>query len=153
MSFSYGPLQSPPTSNPQIDYPRLLVADTNSQQPIFQDEEILAAYGIMQSQFQSSMFYSGAGGRNLPTSPVSYLRVAALLLDAIASNKSRLAGIQQMLDIKIDASKAAAALQAQAQAFRDTDDNSGAFVIIEQVNDYFSFADRFWKQVQRQSGV
>jgi hypothetical protein len=153
MSFSYGPLQSPPTSNPQIDYPRLLVADTNSQQPIFQDEEILAAYGIMQAQFQSSMFYSGAGGRNLPTSPVSYLRVAALLLDAIASNKSRLAGIQQMLDIKIDASKAAAALQAQAQAFRDTDDNSGAFVIIEQVNDYFSFADRFWKQVQRQSGV
>jgi hypothetical protein len=81
------------------------------------------------------------------------LRVAALLLDSLAANKGRLAGIQQMLDIKIDASKAAVALQAQAKVLRETDDNSGAFMIIEQCNDYFSFSDRFWKQVQRQSGV
>jgi len=112
----------------------------------------MAAYGIMQSQFQSSMFYSGGTGQMLPSSPVSYLRVAALLLDSLAANKSRLAGIQQMLDVKIDASKAAVALQAQAAALRETDDNAGAFMIIEQCNDYFSFADRFWKQVQRQSG-
>jgi hypothetical protein len=153
MSFTYGPLSSPPFSNPPIDLPRLLVADTNAAKPIFQDEEINLATLAQQLQFQSSMFYSGAAGRNLPSSPVSYLRVAALLLDSLAANKGRLAGIQQMLDIKIDASKAAVALQAQAKVLRETDDNSGAFMIIEQCNDYFSFSDRFWKQVQRQSGV
>lgn len=153
MSFSYGPLSSPPTSNPTIDAPRLLVSDTNSAQPVFQDEEILLAYQINASQFQSSMFYSGASGRNLPASPLSYLRCAATLLDALAANKARLASVQQMLDVKLDASKAAKALQDQAKVYRDTDDNAGAFMIIEQVNDFFSFSDRFWKQVQRQSGA
>lgn len=153
MSFSYGPLSSPPTSNPSIDLPRLLIADTNIAKPIFQDEEIQLATLAQQLQFQSSMTFSGAAGRNLPSSPVSYLRVAALLLDSLAANKGRLAGIQQMLDIKIDASKAAVALQTQAKQLRQVDDDSGAFMIIEQCNDYFSFSDRFWKQVQRQSGV
>ncbi len=153
MSFTYGPLSSPPFSNPAIDYPRLLIADTNAAQPIFQDEEIQAATQIQQYQFQSSMFYSGAMGRNLPSSPVSFLRVAALLLDSLATNKGRLASVQALLDVKLDASKAAKALQDQAASYRQTDDESGAFMIIEQCNDYFSFSDRFWKQVQRQSGV
>jgi hypothetical protein len=55
--------------------------------------------------------------------------------------------------VKLDASKAAKALQDTAQRYLDMDDNSGAVVIIESVNDYFSFRDRFWKQVQRQSGA
>ena len=43
------------------------------------------------------------------------------------------------------------ALHDQAEAYREIDDNSGAIFIIEQVNDQFSFYDRFWKQIQRQT--
>ena len=45
-----------------------------------------------------------------------------------------------------------AQMRAQAQALRDADDNSGAIMIVEQVNNSFSFRDRYWKTVQRQSG-
>jgi len=76
-----------------------------------------------------------------------------MLLDSIASNKALLAGIQQMLDVKLDASKAADALHTQADSYRQVDDESGAMAIIEQCPTYWSFRDRFWAQVQRQSGV
>ncbi len=140
-------------NNPQIDYPRLLISDTQSVDHIFEDSEILACYQICQSFFQSSMFFTVPGGANLPSSPVSYLRVAALLLDSLAANKSRLSSITQLLDVKLDPSKAAIALRDQATAYRDVDDNSGAFVIIESVNNYWSFRDRFWAQVQRTTGT
>jgi hypothetical protein len=91
-------------------------------------------------------------GQNIPTSPVSYLRVSALLLDSLAANKARLASIKQLLDVKLDSSDASIQLRATACEYRDVEDNSGAFMIIEQVNDEWSFRDRFWKQVQRQSG-
>ncbi len=155
MSFSYqfG-------ANPQIDYPRLLISDTQEfagspaiQAYVFEDSEILAAYQICASQFQSSMFYSGTAGRNLPQSPVSYLRVAALLLDALASNRARLGGLTQLLDVKLDPNVASKTLRDQAASYRDTDDNAGAFMIIEQCNDQFSFRDRFWSEVQRQQGL
>lgn len=160
MAFTYGPTASPPFDNPPIDFPRLLISDTQqfladgvTRAYIFEDAEILNAARIAASFFQSSMFFSiGAAGQFIPSQPVAYLRTAAFLLDSLASNKSRLAGIQQMLDVKIDASKAAAALQDQAKVFRETDDNAGAFAIIEQCNDSWSFYERFWKQVQRQSG-
>ena len=158
-TFSYGPNSSPPTSNPMIDYPRLLVSDTEqfdangNQIYIFSDQEILNMYQIMATNFQSSMFYSPPAGQNLPQSPVSYLRVAAYLLNSVAANKSKLASIQQLLDVKQDPSKAAQELRATAKQYLDMDDNAGAFAIIEQCNDYFSFRDRFWKQVQRQSGA
>jgi hypothetical protein len=148
MSFSYGM-----GSNPQIDYPRLLIADTintPTQPCIFQDQEIMAMENIVSSVWQSSQFWSGTSGQPvLPSSPVNYLRTAAYLLNAIASNQALLSSVQQLLDVKIDASKAAAALQKQAQTWMDIDDNSMAFVIIEQVNDSWSFRDRFWTQWQR----
>lgn len=154
-------------SNPVIDYPRLLVSDTQQFAPngtlsyVFADQEILAMEAIVQGQFQSGMFYSTPGGPPnggttgnyaLPNIPIPYYRVAGMLLMSIASNKSRLASVMQLLDVKLDPSKAASALRETAQAYLDQDDNSGAFVIIEQVNDPASFRDRFWKQWQRQSG-
>lgn len=146
-------------NNPAIDYPRLLISDTDPLQPIFQDEEILAVEQIVRQPFQSGMFFStpngpvggGTLGTALPQLPIPYYRVAAILLNSIASNKARLASIQQLLDVKIDPQRAAQALQAQAKAYLDLDDNSGAFMIIEQVNNDWSFRDRFWKQWQRQS--
>lgn len=147
MSFSYNL-----GANPAIDYPRLLISDTQSVGHVFEDEEIAAATQIQALQFQSSMFYSGPGGNNLPTSPVSYLRIAALLLDALAANKARLASVKQLLDVKLDSSDAAIQLRATAAEYREVEDNAGAFMIIEQVNDVFSFRDRYWKTVQRQIG-
>ena len=135
-----------------IDFPRLLVADTSSPF-VFQDSEITAMYQIQAAQFQSSMLYNAPAGRNLPASPVSYLRVAALLLDALASNKARLSSVVGLLDVKLNVTAAAKALRDQAAAYRETDDNSGAFAVIEQVHTTAGFIDRFWNQVQRESGI
>ncbi len=148
MSFSYqfG-------ANPQIDYVRLLISDTQETDHIFEDAEILMAAQINCAPFQSSMFYSPPAGRNIPLAPTSYLRTAATLLDAIASNKSRLASVQQLLDVKIDPAKASYALREQAREYRQIDDNTGAFFIIEQCTTTWSFQDRFWSQVQRQQGI
>jgi hypothetical protein len=162
-TFTYGPSGSPAVINPPIDYVRGLIADTQEyatvngvQTPvfIFSDTEI-TMFTQMQSAlgWQSTQFYSPPGGAFLPTSPTPYLRIAATMLRSIAANKARLASIQQLLDVKLDASKAAAALEVQAQSYLDMDDNSGAIAIVEACNDYFSFRDRFWKQVQRQSGA
>lgn len=141
-------------ANPTIDYVRMLIGDTECDNHIFEDSEITAAYAIQQSQFQSSMLYSGGAGATLPSSPVSYLRVAALLCDALASSRSRIISIQKLLDVTLapEASqKTAAALREQAKQWREVDDNSGAFVIIEQCTTSFGFLQRFYNQIQRQN--
>ena len=152
MSFSYQL-----GANPPIDYPRLLISDTQQFAPdgitpiyIFEDQEITSFANIVSNVWQSSMFWSGPSGvQTLPSNPVNYLRIAALALDSLAANKSRLASIKQMLDVKLDASDAAIQLRTQAQEYREIDDDSMAFVIIEQCPTYWSFVDRFWKQWQR----
>lgn len=135
---------------------RLLIPDTvndpSQNLPIYSDEEIQAFYNIQASQFQSSMFYSAPAGQNLPNLPLSYLRVAALAIDTLANNSARLAIITKLLDVQLSPKDAAAALASRAQSLRTTDDESGAFVMIEQVNTVFAFFDRYWKQVQRQTG-
>ena len=158
-TFSYGPAASPATLNPPIDFPRGMIADTvefNAQgQPvfIFSDQEILMFTQIQQSVWQSLQFYSPPAGASLQGSPPNWFRLAAMLLRAMAANQAKLAAVQQLLDVKLDASKAATALNAQADAWEEMDDNSGAIMIVELCNDYFSYRDRFWKQVQRQSGA
>ena len=137
-------------ANPTIDFPRLLIGDTDTTNHIFEDEEIQSAYIIQAAQFQSGMMYSGGAGQNLPRSPVSYLRVAALLLDALASSKARLM-VSKLLDANITPGATAKALHDQAQAWRDVEDNSGAFMIIESCQTSFGFLDRFVKQIQRQN--
>jgi hypothetical protein len=152
MSFSYGA-----GSNPPIDYPRMLISDTTQLGPqgqrvyAFEDSEIMAAYQIESFVWQSSMTYSGTGGVNQFSPPPNapYRRVAATLLDCLASNQARLAIVSGILDVKINGA-AAKQMQDQAKYLRQVDDESGAFVIIEQVNDWPSFRDRWWKTVQRQ---
>lgn len=144
MSFSYNY-----GSNPPLDYVRLLISDTVDLNHIFEDSEITAFMNIQSLQFQSGMFYCWPNGANLPVTPVSLLRTAALALDSLAANKARLASIKQMLDVRLDSTDAAVQLRATAQEYRDVDDNSGAFAIIEMCWDLNSFRDRFWKQVQR----
>lgn len=144
-------------ANPPIDFPRLLLFDTQqfakdgvTRAYIFEDSEINALSAIVSNVWQSSMKYSGtAGVATLPSPPTNYLRIAALGLDAIASNKARLSSITQLLDVKLSPAIAAKALREQAQAFRDADDNSMAFVIIEQVTTPWAYRDRWWNEVQR----
>jgi len=140
-----------PSGNTAIDAVRLLIGDRDSANPIFTDAEITLAYTIQGNVFQSAQFYSYPGGAYIPSSPVSYLRVAALLLDSLASSASRLAAVIQLLDVKLDSKSAAKALQDQAKTYRETDDDLGAIFIIEQCATDWAFRDRFWKQIQRQS--
>ena len=140
-------------ANPSIDYVRLLVADTNTAAPIFQDSEITAAMSINQAVGQSSMFYRySCLSQSLPQAPPHYLRAAALLLTSLAGNSARLASVVGLLDVKLNAAAASTALLATAQRYLDMDDNSGAFAIAEQVNTVWSFRDRWLAMLQRQTG-
>ena len=143
-------------ANPPIDWPRGLTGDTVELNPngtrayIYSDQEINMFTAIQANTTQSSQFYSPPVANTLPMTPVSYMRVAALMLDGIASDKARLSSVQQLLDVKLSPKEAAIQLRAQAAEYRSIDDNSGAFFIIEQCNTTWAFRDRFWSQVQRQ---
>lgn len=151
-TYNYG-------ANKPIDLPRLMASDTIQFAPdgttpvfAFYDEEILALTFVETQVWQSGMYFSGAAGTaTLPSNPVPWNRIAARLLDSLAANTARIAQISQILDVKLNY-QAAQEMRAQAQALRDLDDNSGAFFIAEQCNTSFSFVQRYWKTVQRQSG-
>jgi hypothetical protein len=79
-------------------------------------------------------------------------RAAALLLDGLASNRSRIVGALKVLDISMDATAAGKALRDQAAALRETEANSGMFGVAEMVQDPFSARERVWKQLLRLYG-
>jgi hypothetical protein len=146
MAFTYDFATDPTTS-----YIRLLISDTDSTNPVFEDAEIAAAYAIQGATFQSGQFYTPPSGNTLPSSPVSYLRVAALLLDAMAANSSKLAMFTRILDVEMKPAEGAKMLREQAKSYRETDDDSGAFMIIEQCSTQFALRQRWWNQAQRQA--
>lgn len=148
-----------PNGNLLIFYVRLLISDTVEFAPdgttpifVFSDQEIMGMSQIVSMQFQSAQFYTPPAGRNLPSRPVNYLRIAAQLIDSMATNAAKLAAITRILDVTLDPAKAAQWLREQAQQYRDTDDNSGSFMIIEQVNNQWALSQRYWNQIQRQQG-
>ena len=137
--------------NPNIAYVRLLIPDTDPVKIIFQDEEIQAFFAIQQATFQSGMFFSGVQGRNLPSLPLSFVRVAALALDTLANTKGKLGNVVKLLDVQLDWKDAASILREGAKTYREVDDNAGAFMIIEQTPTDWAFAQRWWNQFQRQT--
>lgn len=147
-------------SQPQIDFPRVLIPDVggNSVLPnngfIYSDQEILGFGQINASQWQSGMFWSGPAGVSMyPAPPSNYYRIAAVALNSLAGNSARLLAISQLLDVKLqNVQQVVAAMQAVAKQYLLMDDNSGAFAIAEQVQTSWNFIDRYWSQVQRQSG-
>jgi hypothetical protein len=149
MSFSYSPGVAPDP----VTIARLLISDTNPAQYVFSDQEIQSAYYVQASCWQSSMFYSGPAGQSLPYQPLSYLRVAALLLDSMAANKAYLSSIKSLPDVKLDSSDAAKMLMQKAEGYRNVEDNSGAFLIIEQCCTTFATRDRYYNQIARQTGI
>ncbi len=121
----------------------------------FEDSEIQAFTVIEMSVWQSAQFFSAAtsaaGQATLPNPPYPWRRIAANMLDSLAANQARLSIIAKLLDVTINPG-AVKAMRDQAAYLREVEDNAMSFVIVEQVNDVFSFRDRYWKQVQRQQG-
>ncbi len=155
-TYTYDPINPGPN-----DYVRFLIPDTEfipdvaPPRMIFSDQEIEMMFTIQQrSGFQSSMFFSGSRGRYLPSQPVSFYRVAAIALDTLANNKAKLGGVLQLLDVKLQNVKdLVQALRDGADNYRDIDDNSGSFMVIEQVTTDWAFRDRWVNQFQRQAAT
>lgn len=150
---------TPFTYNPQnptdADLVRQLIPDTtntDAQPGIFNDYEIQNLFTIQARVFQSSMFFSGQAGLNVPSNPVALLRVAATALDIIASNAAQLSLITKLLDVQLAPSAAAKMLADRADKYRQIDDENGAFAIIEQCPTVWSVRDRWWNQVARMTG-
>lgn len=134
-------------ANPAIDYPRMLIADTDVANPIFQDSEILSAY-VIDNVFV--IVPAGSPTVNSAVGTPSYRRAAATLLDMLAANKSKLLGALQVLDIKLEFGLASKELREQAKGLREVEANSGNFAIVEMVPNTFAARERVWKQLLRQ---
>ncbi len=146
MSFTY----SPPAPT-LVNLVRLQVADTDSTHPVFQDEEITMAASLETGGYMAAS--SSSSGSVISTiNNASARRVAACMLDALAANKARLSAALEVLDIKIDPSKAAQALQKQAAYLREVESESGFFAIAETVYDPFTWRSRVWNEWLRQFG-
>ena len=147
MAFTYTPAQKDPISRV-----RLLIADTDSNNPVFSDDEVNLA---IDAETSTNLFISAQAiptGVNVsPPIPqvTSYWRAAALLLDSLAADKSRLAAVNKLLDVQINPEKAAQELRLTAKEYRDRENNAGHFAIAEIVNDVFAARERVWKQLLR----
>lgn len=131
---------------------RSLIPDTNPDSPIFQDEEIIGFGLINQGIWQSSMYWSYQGGlTQLPATPSNVYRAAAVAVNVLAGNASRLSAVTGLLDVKLNG-QIGDQMRKQAQAWLDMDDNSGAFAIFEQCGTQWAFRDRWINQLQRQTG-
>lgn len=163
-TFTYG--VNTGNYNPPIDNVRMLIPDTVQFGPdgvtpvyIFSDQEILAFEQVVMGQFQSGMFFSTPGGppgggtlgAYLPSQPIPYYRVAGLMLQALAGNSARIAGVTKLLDVTLNLGAAAKALRDQAQGYFDMDNDSGAFVIVEQCPTDWAYMQRYWNQWARQT--
>jgi len=132
----------------------MMIADTDILHPIMSNEEITNSLYLTSTQalYQNSQNFATGLISTSTAQQYSLWYAAALCLDCMASNKSYLAAIQQLLDVKLDAAKAATALRAQAKEYRDREDNSGAFAIIEQVVTNFQARERWLYQLLRIEG-
>src|SRR4051812_7906991 len=110
---------------------RLIITDTDSSLPIFEDDEIEAYLALK-------------GGR--------ILLAAAQALDTIASSQALILKKIRLLDVTTDGPAVAQALRAHAKALRDQDmidDGEGAFDIAEWVVNDFSKREYWWNAAQR----
>lgn len=145
MSFTYDF-----NTAPELSSVRLLIADTNSADPVFTDDEVNQALFLESSQ---NLFISGQAAptgaqSQVPVVPQVYsiYRAAALLLDARASNASAAGSVVQILDVKLDASKAAETFRSQAKCYRETEATRGQFAIAEMVRNPFQARERVYNQ-------
>ena len=150
MAFTYGF-----GANMPRDAVRMLIGDTDSTHPIMDDGEIDMALYVTSSMGLYASGQSFATGNQFasPTQVYSLWYAAAACLDSMAANKSYLSSVQSLLDVKLDASKAAQELRKTAQDYRDREDNAGHFAIAESVDTVFQARQRTWRQLLRIEGA
>jgi hypothetical protein len=141
MSFSYNL-----GAVPNIDVPRLLIADTVDQGHIFEDQEILMMANLVCPA--AAIVPSGAGQASINGTP-SYRYIAAALLESLAANKARLANALSVLDVKVNTQAAAQELRETAKSLRQAEQENGSFAIVEQCVDQFASRERLWKTMLR----
>ena len=149
MSFTYDF-----NAAPQISTVRLLIMDTDSTKPIFQDVEITQFLFLKSSQgiYQSGQANQTGTPIAAPVQVYSYYSSAALALMAMAANKAYLSSISRILDVELDPSRAQKALKAMAEGYLELEDNAGHFAIAEMVYDQFAARERVWKNFLRLYG-
>lgn len=118
MSFTYD-------ITTEIGKVRALIPDTDSSSHAFEDDEI--------------QFY-------LDESDADRKLAAALACEVLASNKAKLAKVIDVLDVKVDTTKAAELLFKRSQALREQAEESGDFEIAEMVYDAPSARERIAKE-------
>lgn len=107
---------------------RLLITDTNTDTPVFEDAEIDAFLGMYHSNVH---------------------RAAAEALDTIATSQVLTLKVIKILDLQTQGDLLGAELRARATQMRelaDTYDDGAAFDWAEMVNDQFSWRERVFDQ-------
>lgn len=127
---------------------RLLVFDTDAARPVFQDIEVTTCLQYENSQ-NLIVALSGYTLNNPPKLIYSHRRAAAMLLRSLAANKSRLATIAGLLDVKLNAAQAAQQLNALADKYIEDEANAGYFAVAEMVVNMFSMRERLIAMLYR----
>lgn len=149
MSFTYDF-----TSAPAISTVRLLIPDTDSTQPIFSDDEINAFLWLSSSQgiYTSGMAWPNGTQASMPIQIYSYRFAAAYALDSIAGDRSRLASVERILDVKLNPALAAKGLHEIAESLREQERTCGNFAVAELTYDVFTARERTLNQLLRLTG-
>lgn len=132
---------------------RLLIPDTSAPF-IYSDQEIQQFINLESSQglYVSAQAMPSAAGTSYVPLVYSVRRSAAMALDVIANRLTRLAGVVQILDVKLQLNVAAAQAKADAKDLRDQEARLGSFAIAELVYDQFSARERAYAQMLRIEG-
>jgi hypothetical protein len=137
-------------TEPLLSQVRALIPDTDPP-GIFSDDEINMFINLESSQglYVSGQAAPTASSRTVLPIIYSVRRSAAMGLDIIANKLTRLAGVVQILDVKLQLNVAAAQAKADAKDLRDQEARMGHFAIAEMVNDQFSARERVYNQMLR----
>lgn len=136
------------TVAPEIAALRLMVGDTDSANPIFDDAEITGALTINSSQ-NIIVGLSGYYPPALSGNTYSYGRAAALLLNGLSSTKARVLATK-VLDVSVAPEAASKALKDLGQSYIDQEISAGYFSVAEMGQDSFWMRERLWKMLYRQ---
>lgn len=147
MSYTY------PSGEFNFDTTRLLIPDTTSPF-IFTDDEIQKFLYLESSQglYVSGQAAPSAASRTVVPQIYSVRRAAALALDVIASRLSQQGALEQLLDVKLNCTTAAAEARKRAEGLREQEAEMGNWAVAEMVNTQFAARERVYAQLLRIEG-
>jgi len=117
------------------DNVRLLIADTDVTNAVFEDEELDALLGLESS---------------------NVLRTAAMALETIASSQVQVLKVIRLMDLTTDGAAVSRELRARAVALRarademEAAEDDGAFDVAEMTVNHFSWRDQVYNQALRE---